>query len=527
MASTPSAADRAPLVVANVVAMRSKEVGDYVYRVSQPSAALAGLPGVAVVTVSMLSPWLEEVLLGADLAVLHLLSEDDLFPLVAERKRLGRPTVYEISDNFLESHRGVGIRGWFADPANRANALKLIEMADGVQVTGPGLLRHFGHLNPRTVVFHNHVAAVGAPPRPPGARVELGWAGSVGHTDDLLQIAPAIAAVLARCPQARFAFMGNEQQFLRVFGDLPAEGRRFCPAGSLADYYRFLETIDVGIAPLIDNPYNQCRSDIKFVEYASRGVVPVLAAVTPYLEHAVPASTAFLFRDGDELQSVLIRLVQQPELRPVLAGRAQAYVQEERLEARQVETRLAFYQHLVGPREAPSPLCESLSGPPPEGGVWELEHPAEALLVAGIQAESGGDPASARARFADAAEACPGYALPLFWHGRSHARHGESRQAERKFAQAAAANPRSVRALLELGRAQGDYDPEAAQATLERALALFPGHAGVLATMGALAESHGRWQLAVERYDQALRVNRFSDLAAEGRRRALLRSQQV
>jgi tetratricopeptide (TPR) repeat protein len=527
MASTSSAADDAPLVVANVVAMRSREVGDYVYRVSQPSAALAGLPGVAVVTVSMLSPWLEEVLLGADVAVLHLLSEDDLFPLLAERKRLGRPTVYEISDNFLESHRGVGIQGWFADPANRANALKLIEMADGVQVTGPGLLARFGHLNPRTVVFRNQVLAVGAAPRPPGQRVELGWAGSVGHTDDLLQIAPVIAAVLARCPQARFAFMGNEQQFLRVFGGLAPEGRRFCPAGSLDDYYRFLETVDVGIAPLIDNPYNQCRSDIKFVEYASRGVVPVLAAVTPYLENAVQASTAFMFHDEEELQAVLLRLTQQPELRQVVAGRAQAYVRQQRLEGQQAGARLGFYQHLRGARVAPSPLCASLTGPPPEGGVWDLEHPAEGLLVAGIQAEASGDPASARERFADAADACPGYALPLFWYGRSHALHGETRQAERKFAQAAAANPRSVRALLELGRAQGDYDPEAAQATLERALALFPGHAGVLATMGALAERHGRWQQAIERYDQALRVNRFADLAAEGRRRALLRSQQA
>ena len=142
-------------VLANIVAMRSKSLGDYVYRVSQPAAALAALPGVAAVTVSMLSPFLEEVLLGADVAALHLLSEDDLFPLLAERKRMGRPTVYEISDNFLESHAGVGIRGWFANPANRSSALKLIEIADAVQVTGPGLLDRFAHLNPHTVVFPN------------------------------------------------------------------------------------------------------------------------------------------------------------------------------------------------------------------------------------------------------------------------------------------------------------------------------------------------------------------------------------
>src|SRR5688500_4710246 len=115
--------------------MRSRDVGDYVYRVSQPSAALGRLPGAEVLTVGMLSPFMPTLLLAADLAILHLLTEDDLFPLLAERKRLGRPTVYEISDNFVESHPGVGIRGWFADPANRANAFALIKAADAVQVT--------------------------------------------------------------------------------------------------------------------------------------------------------------------------------------------------------------------------------------------------------------------------------------------------------------------------------------------------------------------------------------------------------
>ena len=351
----------------------------------------------------------------------------------------------------------------------------------------------------------------------------MGWAGSAGHTEDLLAVAPAIASLLARCPRATFAFMGNEQQFLRVFGGLPPERRQVMPSGSLDDYYRFLETLDIGIAPLQDNAYNQCRSDIKFVEYASRGVVPVLAAVTPYRADVAPGITGFLFEDNAALEEILVRLVEDPQLRAQVAGRAQAHVAHHRMEPIHAPTRLAFYQGLErAPADlgAPGPRL-SLAG----GTLLDVhEHPAEALLVAGISAEGRGDPISARGFYRQAVEALPGYALPLFWHGRSHALRGEMRQAERKFAEAVAANPRSVRSLIELGRAQMEYDLEAAQATLARALSQFPGHAGVAVAVGQLAERAGRWYQAAQSYDQALAWNRFSEAASEGRKRAWMRA---
>ena len=339
---------------------------------------------------------------------------------------------------------------------------------------------------------------------------------------------PAITSALARCPQASFSFMGNEQQFLRVFGDLPQDRRSFCPAGSLDDYYRFLETLDIGIAPLLDNPYNQCRSDIKFVEYASRGVVPVLAAVTPYLQNVEAGTTAFLFKGNAELEEVLIRLIGDADLRQRVAGRAYEYVKAERLEARHAAARLAFYDRLRssgGERpSSDSPLTGLFEG----GGLWDLnEHPAEALLVAGISAEGRGDSISARDFYRQASATLPGYALPLFWHGRSHVIRGELRQAERKFVEAIQVNPRSIRAFIELGRARIDYDPQEARSTLQQALTLFPGEASVVVALGYLAEKTGQWQEAARLYDEALLLNRFSEAATEGRKRAWMRATGV
>ena len=68
-------------------------------------------------------------------------------------------------------------------------------------------------------------------------------------------------------PDVHLAVMNNEycQPFIR----LPPERYHFQTFGSLADYLQFLERVDIGLAPMLPSGYNLCRSDVKFLEYAS------------------------------------------------------------------------------------------------------------------------------------------------------------------------------------------------------------------------------------------------------------------
>jgi tetratricopeptide (TPR) repeat protein len=500
------------LLVANVVAMRSSQVGDYIYRVSQPSLALGRLPGVQVVTLATVSPYLGEVAARADLLILHLLTEDDLFPLVAERRRRGRPTVYEVSDHFTAMHEGVGTRGWFTDPLNRSNAFQLLRAADAAQVTGEGLREAFGAAQPRMAVFENQIERMGRAPRPQGASVRVGWAGSVGHTDDLRRIQPVIADLCARSRGVTFAFMGNRRQYDEVFGGLPSSQRSFTPPGTLDAYYAFLEQLDVGLAPMNDNPYNQCRSDVKFLEYASRGAVPVLSALRPYLAHAVHGETAFLYRDEAELRVHLGRLVAEPDLRTAVAQRAYDYVAGHRLEALHASSRLRFYTELGARPSDPllPPLLQSvkLLRLRDRSEAYDVRStPAERHLVAGIELESCGATKEARALFRRARGEAPGYDLPDFWLGRSHELKGESAPAAEAYAMALQLNPRSLRAALHLARLQAVRDPNRALATLEGAVAFAPTHAPTLEAMGRLHEALGATDRAIALYQAALEAS--------------------
>jgi tetratricopeptide (TPR) repeat protein len=495
----------APRRIANVVAMRSTRVGDYIYRVSQPSAALGRIPGVSVVTVGVLSPHLADVVAAADVLVLHLLTEDDLFPLVAQRRRRGAPTVYEISDNFLAGHDGVGIRGWFADALNRSNAQQLIHLADGVQVTGAGLAQRFCALNPRLAVFENMLERVGRPPPAPQARVRLGWAGSLGHTEDLRAIAPVLARVCQRFPQVHFAFMGSEDQFTEVFGGLPVSQRSHTPPGSLDDYYRFLSTLDVGLAPMLPNAFNQCRSDVKFLEYAAHGVVPVLFAITPYLQHAEHRRTALLYRDASELEAGLGELVEAPELRAEIAQRAWDYVRTNRLEGQHAGARLAFYETLRPPMPSVAWQGLALSRSAEDSECYDVVvGAAENAVVAGIQALGQGDDTGAWARLELARREEPRWHLPLFWQARARERGARLDEAVALLRAALELSPASLRAALHLARLLATREPGAARAVLERAHALAPEHAPTLEALGQLAEEAGDWAAALRHYEAAL-----------------------
>ena len=147
--------------------------------------------------------------------ILHLLSEHDLLPIIEERKKRGRPTIYELSDNIMALHEGVGIKGWFSDPVNLALAFQYMKMADVVQVTGSGLADRFRFINPCMVVFENQMATLGRVDRQTSKRVILGWAGSSSHKRDIEAVRDVIGQIMHTYSQVHFELEINEWTFLQ------------------------------------------------------------------------------------------------------------------------------------------------------------------------------------------------------------------------------------------------------------------------------------------------------------------------
>lgn len=506
------------MIIVNAVAMLRRKVGDYSYRIEQPSIAM-GRSGIAnVITVSTTSPWFETLCLSSDILILHLLSEHDLLPIIEERKRQGRPTIYELSDNIMAMHEGVGIKGWFSDPVNLALAFQYMKLADAVQVTGSGLADQFRIINPNMVIFENQMATLGRVGRRPSKRVVLGWAGSSGHKRDIEAVIDVIGQVMRTYSHVDFAFMGDEAIYHTLSSTLPSGRSMYTPAGTLDDYLFFLQNLDIGIAPLQDNPYNRCRSDVKFLEYASRGVVSILSSLTPYKTLVQHGETGFLYDSSQQLKAILSMLACDRVLRDRISKEAYSYVKHYRLEEMHTERRLAYYSSLIKDGYVYSTLPPELPLVCNMESVDYFEVPSsygETLILQGIKQEVAGSYEDAIKTYSLATKECPNYSLAWFWLAYCSFRNGNP-EASQWFDEAVKRNPNSLRAVWLKAKVLKDKDPTAAILELVDLLKFWPMYAPAAALIAELLESHGVYAEARHWYNEALRSNPFFSPAALG-----------
>jgi tetratricopeptide (TPR) repeat protein len=443
------------LVIVDIAPPQIASGGDFVYRLWQPGAALGRQPGTAVASITNICSRRAELVEGADILVLHLLGDPDLLPIITARRKAGRPTVFEISDNFLHFQPSNPAAAFYESPENRAIILQLISMCDAVQTTVPALKEIFSQYNGRIEVFENRMDSLGDPGRP-DAPVVVGWGGSFGHYEDMRAVAPALIDWLGSREDAALAIMGDSE-IAALFSRAPRDRFSHTSIGSLKDYYNFVQTLHIGIAPLKEDPFNHCRSDVKFMEYASRGAVPVCSNAPTYNRTLRNGKTGFLFDTNDEMISILDRLASDPELRRATARNAFEYIRDERMEDAGARERLEFYRSLIGAGRPAGTLTvrglRSIRQLEPTRGSCHFVHkysPAELNVYNGLVYQFGHrDAEKAEASFRDAVSLEPDSFFAHFYLG-NLLRAGKRDESEKALRRAAALYPLSCETRTKL-----------------------------------------------------------------------------
>ncbi len=465
-------------------------IGDNLYRLHQPAAALAELEGVKVFEVHPQSRHHDAAVLAADVVVFTMTLDVEVFRLIHQRRQLGRPSLCEVNDYLPD------VQAW--NPAHASwsdrRALfcfdQLIRRCDGTQVTTEALGQRLADRGQRIMVMPNQLEelpplrAFPAPTSPSSeSPLVIGWGGSFGHRDDLRSIAPDLIAWLQRQRHVRFELM-SDPVLAEPFAALDSARFRFVMAGSLPQYLSWLEGLDIGLAPLLPTDFNRCRSDVKFLEYASRSLVPVLQNLDPY-RHLAGTGAALLFNDTDELLHHLDHLVNEPALRQTIATTAHALVGRERRLAQHAPTRLAVYRDLAEhatPAEGPvEPLLRQAADRPlaslpglhqlaPRHWRLGLDSQADQQRLRGIEALQRGALAEAAEALAEAVRLDPGDAHAFSFL--CHALQRQSRLADAlaAFERATTLDPLQSRPVRALARLHA----RAARHYAERATALNP-----------------------------------------------------
>ena len=185
----------------------------------------------------------------------------------------------------------------------------LLRSADAVTTTTEALASHLRRWNPNVTVIPNSIDPDEWTCRPRNGEARVGWTGSPTHFADLAVALDAIREVQKRHPFT-FVLQGicQESSLDELMAVLHARWGQALfetPMGRSIKHfmdklrairYEFHPNVpidqhplkvcdlklDIGIAPLLDEPFNRHKSCIKYYEYAMSGAVTLASHVLPY-----------------------------------------------------------------------------------------------------------------------------------------------------------------------------------------------------------------------------------------------------
>jgi SAM-dependent methyltransferase len=307
-------------------------------RVVQPIRALATAPGVIAEVVmddQPLAPTAED---GAPrLFIFHR-------PLLA-------------GEGGLEKVRALIAQGWmvvceFDDHPSFLRAMQRDDVHNfsavhAVQTSTEPLAAVLRQTNPEVAVFPNAIVRLPdvrnyADPN----RLTLFFAG-LNRDDDWPPFLEALNAAAALAGERlQFRIVADNS----LFEALQTPHKRFIPLCDYETYQDLLASSEISFMPLRDNAFNRCKSDLKFIEAAAHRVT-ALATPVVYGASVENGRTGLLFRDPTELQKLLLHLIADPARGRAIGDAARTMVARERMLARQVPQRLAWYRSLWARRD--------------------------------------------------------------------------------------------------------------------------------------------------------------------------------
>lgn len=156
--------------------------------------------------------------------------------------------------------------------------------------------------------------------------IVIGYAGGFTHTDDLQIIEDALLAIAEKFgKRVTFRFMGCVTDRLRA---LPTS-EYIEPSPNYGTYALKLRHagLDIALAPLVDNRFNRCKSNIKWLEYSACGFAGIYSDLPPYNACISNGISGLLVENTTEQWvAALEQLITDTELRHSIAGNARSDV---------------------------------------------------------------------------------------------------------------------------------------------------------------------------------------------------------
>ncbi len=302
------------------------------YRMEQPASFLKR-SGLAETQVVLQRPSVEQ-LEWADLIVMQDMGSINASNVSEHCTKLGKPYVAEIDDflHHVSPHNAGGYGAWNPSTLYLFRAMELVRKAAALTVSTPQLAREYFPYNDNIYVIPNYLDR-DKWDNPKAIRnddkIKIGWAGGNAHADDLAMISRAIERIVRDYNNnVVFETLGmTRHELANVFRMDIAEG--IChkcgyageinhfPGVGQNDYPLTLASLgwDIALAPVINNSFGNCKSDLKIKEYAATGIPVIASDIIPYKEAVKSGAMVCLVESYDEWYDAMAFLINNKQVR--------------------------------------------------------------------------------------------------------------------------------------------------------------------------------------------------------------------
>ncbi len=320
----------------NIIFVRRDDGGCGFFRCIQPTIFLnrAGLANAVDV---FRSPSHEQ-LLAADLVIMQdtgTVESSNIINFMMENK-IPFMTEYDDFIQHISPRNIYGYPAWNPSTLFIHRSMEATKKAFGVTVSTPQLAREYFPYNSNIYVIPNYLDKdrwdLPIVKRSDG-KIRIGWCGGNAHADDLRMVSKVLDKIVKEYNgKVIFETMGMTRQELagvfpmKVQGEVCSscgyEGELHHYPGEALDQYPTVlasKGWDIAIAPVINNAFGNCKSDLKIKEYSAMGIPVVASPVVPYKEAARNHAQILFAETFEEWYNCLKELIDNQAKRDEMA----------------------------------------------------------------------------------------------------------------------------------------------------------------------------------------------------------------
>lgn len=252
-------------------------------------------------------------------------------------------SVYETDDNILAvENTNYGAYEFFGNPIIQQFMKTAMWYADAITTPSIPLGEILAEFNNKVYHIPTYLPErLLQSPRQPNKNVVVIYGAGSTHWVDAQRAAPFLEKFFGSHPN--YIFRNYGQDFRGIINVDNYDYRAWED-----DRESYVENLrgDIGLCLLADTEFNRCKTAIKAVEYAFRGIPTIADNVTPYKEYIIDGETGFLVNSPDEWLEALETLASNPDLRYKMGMKAYQYAQEQTMELN-INKYTETYKHII------------------------------------------------------------------------------------------------------------------------------------------------------------------------------------